>query len=445
MRQEISIKDLFNLFYHKKKRILFFVLLFTMAGGSLYFTISPSYEVRTDVLINYSAPKKEGTVLQANEIDMNLRLIETYKQMLKSDRMISGVNAELMKPYSKEFITNNIKIETSNNSQIISIVVKEKNAESAAKLANIYAETFQKQVLELMNLKNINILKEVSAETDAILVKPSPFLFFFSSFFIGLLLCIMTVLIREFYGAKVDTVEKAERILEVPNIGVISYFKKGRKQVGGIILQNGLTREPEKYFNIVEEFRSLRTNLVYLMKQKKVKTLLVTSMSKNNGKTFISSNLAIAFARGGSKTIYIDLDLKEPEGGKLFNLPERIGITSLLSRKFTLNDVIQPTTIENLSFIGSGPLPLHSADLISSSEITMYLEQLKDMYDVIICDTSALSVSDTIILAPSFDGCLYVVDTQKSNEEKVKNSIAKLRNVGTSIIGCVLNKSTHRA
>lgn len=442
MRQTISLKEILSLFYKKRKIIIIVVLLITVGGGSVYFIIPPVYEVRTDLLINNSTKISSNTILQANEIDTNLRLIETYRQMLKSDRMISEVNDELEKPYSKEIITRNVKIETSNNSQIITIVVNEETPEAAALLANVYAETFQKQVHELMNLENINILKEVSAETDVITVKLSAILYYFISFVIGLLICIMTILIREFHMTDLNTVIKTERSLDIPNLGIISFTKSTKKMKKR--LQNGqyqLLQDLNNPSYLIEEFRNLRANVQYQMEQKKIKAFMVTSPNVKDGKTFISGNLAIVMAMDGKKTVYVDADLRKPDGRQLFNLPERKGLTSAISGEFKLKEIIQQTSINNLFFISAGPIPHNSAEILSSTMMNEVIEELKYNFDVIIFDTSPLSVSDAISLSTLVDGCLFVVNAANTKEELARKSMSGLTKVGTVFLGSVLNRS----
>ncbi|WP_282241800.1 polysaccharide biosynthesis tyrosine autokinase [Psychrobacillus sp. NEAU-3TGS] len=436
------MKEILRLFYKKRRVIIIVVLLITLGGGSIYFTIPPVYEVRTDLLINNSNKISPNTLLQANEIDTNLRLIETYKQMLKSDRMISKVNEELEKPYSKGTITNNVIIETSNNSQIITIVVSEKTPEAAALLANIYAETFQKQVNELMNLENINILKEVSAETDVTMVKLSAILYYFISFVIGILLCIITILIREFYMTDLNTVIKTERSLGIPSLGTISItktkksMKKRIKDKQNQFLQN-LNNRP----HLIEEFRNLRANVQYQMEQKKIKAFMVTSANVGDGKTFVSGNLAIVMAMDGKKTVYVDTDLRKPDGRKLFNLPERKGLTSAVSGEFKLEEIIQQTSINNLFFISAGPTPTNTAEVLSSTRMKEVVEELKTSYDVIIFDTSPLSVTDALGLSSLVDGCLFVVNAVNTKEELARKSMSRLTKVGRIFLGSVLNRS----
>ncbi|MDI2586535.1 polysaccharide biosynthesis tyrosine autokinase [Psychrobacillus sp. NEAU-3TGS] len=352
------------------------------------------------------------------------------------------MNEELEKPYSKGTITNNVIIETSNNSQIITIVVSEKTPEAAALLANIYAETFQKQVNELMNLENINILKEVSAETDVTMVKLSAILYYFISFVIGILLCIITILIREFYMTDLNTVIKTERSLGIPSLGTISItktkksMKKRIKDKQNQFLQN-LNNRP----HLIEEFRNLRANVQYQMEQKKIKAFMVTSANVGDGKTFVSGNLAIVMAMDGKKTVYVDTDLRKPDGRKLFNLPERKGLTSAVSGEFKLEEIIQQTSINNLFFISAGPTPTNTAEVLSSTRMKEVVEELKTSYDVIIFDTSPLSVTDALGLSSLVDGCLFVVNAVNTKEELARKSMSRLTKVGRIFLGSVLNRS----
>ena len=146
MKKEMGIKELVNLMFKKRMMIIVIIILFTIAGSLVNILLPSTFEAKTDLLVNYTL-KKENTVdLQSSDIEMSLRLIETYKYMLKSDRMLAVVNFQLDEKYSKSDLMKYISIESSNNSQIITIVAREKTKEKAAKLVNTYATTFQEEV-----------------------------------------------------------------------------------------------------------------------------------------------------------------------------------------------------------------------------------------------------------------------------------------------------------
>ena len=375
--------------------------------------------------------------------EMSLRLTETYKYMVKSDRMLSEVLTRLKEPYKKTNLINNISTESINNSPIITIIAREKTPELATELANTYATVFQDEIRALMGLDNINILNAVSADADIKEIKSPIIIIVIISFIIGFSIAFMIVLIQEFYFSKLNTVLKVESALNVPNLGNIPDIRKQTlNKKNNVDKWNGkLISNLMPSIILTEEFRRVRANVQFQMEQKNVKAILVTSPVSGDGKSLVSGNLAIIMAMAGKKTIFIDGDLRKPNGGELFNFTERKGLTSFISGHYELKEIIQKTGTKNLSFIGTGPIPPDPTEVLSSDEMKRVIENLKEHYDVIIIDTPPLVVADAVSLSTVVDGCLYVIDAGRTKEEQASKSLEQLKMVGAPILGTILNRS----
>jgi len=442
MNDSMNLKEILELFVRKWKSVVTFVLLITLCGGLGSFAIPPTYEAKVDLLIN-SPLKEEGrAVLEAYEIDMNLRLIETYRYILKSDRMLSKVNLVLNKRYKKFELTKKIKVESSSESQIITIIAQEVSPQKAALLVNTYATTFQGEIKELMNLENINVLKASSADRDTKKVKPSIIVYFIMSFVLSLLISLMTIIAKEVYLTPLDTVRKVENALGISNLGTIPLINgryKNRKYRHRA--EEGIFTNLDFPDLVIEEYRSLSGNLEFIMKTKNLKTFMVTSASEGDGKSTTSGNLAIIMAMNGKKTLYIDADLRKSSGRVLFNLPKRKGLTSNLAGYYPLDKIIQETEVDNLSFISAGPIPQNPTKLLASNQLKQLLDELKKTFDLIIIDTPPIVVSDAVTLSSIVDGCLFVIDAMSTKEDIAVKSLAKLTKVNAPIVGSILNRT----
>lgn len=447
MKNEINIREIVRLLKSKWLVIFSVITIFTFTGGLIGFLLPPTYEAKTDLLINYTSKNNENTVLQTSDIEMSLRLIETYKNMLKSDRMVGKVNAQLAEPYSKLELTKNISIESKNNSQIITIIAQEKTEEKAVALVNTYANTFEEEVKTLMSLENITILNEASMNAGTRDVTLPFYLLSVVSFIIGTIVVILTILVQEFYSTKLNTSLRTEAILNLPSLGTIPLIKsKKRKHQNPNQWDEKLVSMMDSPILLTEEFRRIRANLYFQMMQKNAKTILVTSPINGDGKSLISINLALIMAMDGKKTVYVDADLRKPIGRQMFNLPKRNGLTSIVSGNLKIDEVIQKTGTENLSFISAGPIPPNPAEVLSSVKMKAVIEILKDQYDVIIIDTPSLVVADAISLSTVVDGCIYVIDAERTKEVQASKSLEQLQKVEASLLGTILNKrsSTRR-
>ena len=435
MKRTMEMKDLVKAFKKHIKVIIAIILSLTICGGVIGYFIPPTYEAKTDLLVNSTTGNTENTSAVMSEIETNLRLIETYKQIMKSNRMISRVNMELGDSYTRSELASKINIDAGNGSQIITIIATENTEEKAATLANTYAVAFQEEIKVLMNLDNITILRDVTAGLDTKKIEPAQPIFIIIAFLIGIIISLAIVIIKEVYFPFLDSKQKVESTLEVPLLGSIVSEKSRKKKK----MKNSLLSEIRFPRASNEDFSRLAANIHYLIKEKKVRTIMLTSPRNGDGKTFVGCNLAVKLAMNGQKTLFIDADLRKSDGRILFDLPERKGLTSIVSGFYKIKDIIQQTGIENLSFISTGPLPPNPAQFLQSKNMDKTLSELKEMFDVIIIDTPALTMADAVSLLPAVDGCIYIADSLKTKEEKAVQSLQSLKKVGGDILGVVLN------
>ncbi|MDZ7739354.1 MAG: polysaccharide biosynthesis tyrosine autokinase [Bacteroidales bacterium] len=146
---------------------------------------------------------------------------------------------------------------------------------------------------------------------------------------------------------------------------------------------------------IAESFRSMRSHLIFKLKDDKDKVILVTSSQPKDGKSFISYNLGIALASVGYKTAIVDSDLRRPTMHRKFGFENEKGISTYMSNSTGINEIIRETDQENLSVITAGPVLPNASELIQKGELDKLFEYLKSEFDYIIIDSSPLGlVSD---------------------------------------------------
>lgn len=437
--------DLHIIIGHLKRRwkfVLSIITLFILLAAVVHHFSTPKYEAKTDLFVNYRGTGQ--TTLQSTDIEMSLRLIETYKSMLKSDRMLEKVLVSLGETnYSKQEVFNLITIETGSDSQIITILAQEKTAQKAVELVNTYAIVFQEEVESLMNLNNITVLSEASETTGVKEIQFPPYLIYLVACLIGIIISTLLIIVQEFYSSKVSTARKIEGMFHLSNIGVIPLFKSKWGENGAKVEWKKVLQAPTINASpLAEEFRQIRANLQHQMMQKGMQTILVTSSTTKEGKSLISGGLAAVMAMDGNKTIFIDGDLRAPMGNRIFDLPKRVGLTSVIAGRFELHEAIQETDVANLSFLGAGPLPSNPAEILSSDGMKQLMETLEEQFDVIVIDTSPLQVADTVSLTEIADGCLYVIDSKNTKVEQVSEGLGLLMKVNAPIVGTILNKSS---
>ena len=198
--------------------------------------------------------------------------------------------------------------------------------------------------------------------------------------------------------------------------------------------------KPELSYYSAEAYKSLRTNLQFCGGSKKV--IVMTSCTKNEGKTRITLNLAISLAEIGKKVLLLDADLRKSvllgrvdvEGGVK-------GLTHFLSKQEPLMNVMYATNIPNLHMIFAGPVPPNPAELLSDKYFDAMLNALRENYDYILIDSPPLgNVIDSAVIASRCDGSILVIESGWNSWRFEKEIKEQLEKAGCPILGVILNK-----
>ena len=199
---------------------------------------------------------------------------------------------------------------------------------------------------------------------------------------------------------------------------------------------------------ISEIFRTLRTNIQFMTSSKKLQVVQVTSTFPGEGKSYVSSNLAVTFAQAGKKVIIIDADMRKGRLYSIFDVSPRPGLSNYLSgmdangdEELDLSEYIQQTEVENLLIMTAGNIPPNPSELLVSQEMKQLLEDLKEVCDVIIIDgTPCQLVSDSIILSRIVDTTVIVTAYKQTKKDTLGRIVKNIQNVGGKIAGVVINK-----
>lgn len=196
--------------------------------------------------------------------------------------------------------------------------------------------------------------------------------------------------------------------------------------------------------NVAEALRIVRTNLQFSSVDEKLKTILVTSSVPGEGKSFISSNLAVTFAQNNSKVLLVDCDMRKGRLHKIFNLSNDKGLSNLLIDDINtdIKKYIKKTDIENLSIITMGSMPPNPSELLASAKSKVVIQMLKNKFDYIIFDgTPVTGLTDSIIMASLVDKVVIVSSIGNINVEILENTKQALCNVNANIAGVIANKT----
>jgi capsular exopolysaccharide synthesis family protein len=264
-------------------------------------------------------------------------------------------------------------------------------------------------------------------------IQPQPFRSAMLAAVVGLFLGAGIVFLIEFLDDSLRDPQEITRKWGIPVLGMIVNFESKNG--------NELITEKQPRSPVSEAFRSLRTNLQFTSVTSPLHTLLVTSPSPEDGKTTIVGNLACVFAQVGRKVVVVDSDLRRPALHKLFERPNRFGLTDqFIHPQEYLNGAVQPTEIKNLYLLSSGSLPPNPSELISSHRMVEIIQSLEAQYEVVFLDAPpSLVVTDANVLANHADGVILVIRPSTTKRAAIKHTIEQLAQVKANIVGVVLN------
>jgi capsular exopolysaccharide synthesis family protein len=245
-------------------------------------------------------------------------------------------------------------------------------------------------------------------------ISPNRKLNYLIALFFGLVIPLGYLSIKNALNNKIEVQDDIEEQTSVPVLGRIIHNKYRSKYVVYDFPKSDIT----------ESFRALRTNLDYYMRGGHKKIIMVTSSVEKEGKTFIARNLASSYAQLGRKTILVDFDLRKEE--TYFNdKSQGPGLSAYLLNKAGVSDIILKSPQERLDYIPSGSVQPNPVELIAQERTGDLLRQLKNLYDIIILDTTPLAqVADAYLLIDQAE-LKMVVTRQNFTMKKVFSFVMK--------------------
>jgi len=255
----------------------------------------------------------------------------------------------------------------------------------------------------------------------------------------GVLSVMVGVMLAFLRAALDNTIRVAEEMEEKLNQSVLGVVPLEKKVAKG---QSGANLYLAKGHNLfAEAIRSLRTSVVLAGLDKPHKVIVVTSSVPGEGKTTVSSNLALALGQM-EKVLLIDADMRRPSLATEFGMPKGSeGLAELVAGTADLESVTRHLEGQSIDLITAGAVPSNALDLLSSRRFESTLLVLREKYDRIIIDSAPTqAVSDSMVLAQKADALIYVVKSDSTPASIAANGLQRLAGVGAPIIGAVLNQ-----
>ena len=257
-------------------------------------------------------------------------------------------------------------------------------------------------------IEDMKVLESPSAYGP---VSPVPKAFYTKWLMIGLVIPAAFVFLKDLFNRRVQLRHEIEQKTDVPIIG----------EVAQILSDSPVVIKEGKRTAAAEQFRALRTNLTFLGLGDKANSVMITSSSSGEGKSFIAINLAISFTLIGKRVALLELDLRKPKVSKLLEVRNDVGISNYLVNQANITEIIRPTEIKDLFVLPSGVIPPNPAELIQKERFQQLMAEVKERFDFVIIDTAPVGpVADSFLLKDYADATVYVVRQDKTLRSHLK-------------------------
>ncbi|MDB5304736.1 MAG: hypothetical protein JWM97_2285 [Phycisphaerales bacterium] len=265
-------------------------------------------------------------------------------------------------------------------------------------------------------------------------VKPNKLMTLGAALMVGWVLGIGLAMAREWQDARLRTPEEILTLLGIPVLATVPRINSRLSPVarGQILYLDARSA-------ISESYRSVRTAL-HLGASREAKTILLASPMPGDGKSTTASNLAIAFAQAGHRTLIVDCDLREPVQHLIFETDTAVGLSNIVSGEEKLRDAVRPTRVAGLYLLPCGPVPANPSELLASRRFSQLMQALVETFDRIVIDSPPLmTVADARILAASADATVLVLRMNQSMRKFGVMAVDSLERVGANVLGAVAN------
>ena len=434
--EEINVKEFLD-YLKEKIFIIILTVIVVLLMVLLYDTVIkvPKYSTYTTVAL---VKEGDGSLTQ-NDLTVNKNLVNSYSVLVKSKKVLSKVIAELNLNYSVEKLANEINVSSINDTEYFKISVEDSSNERAYKITQKLSEVFTEEVSRIYHMDNVSIVAE--PEISNIVSNNTLKRDLVLSLAAGLFISIGILFIIYYFD---DTIKNNDDIEEELGLAVVAKIFKSRvndgKKKGTSTTELVTSKFPKSV--VSESIKTLRTNLQFSSIDKTLRTLLITSSIPGEGKSFISSNLAISFAQAGKRVLLIDSDMRKGRLHKIFKLNNTNGYSNLLLDNIdNFKDYIKKTNISGLSIITRGTIPPNPSELLNSTKNKELIKELKKHYDKIIFDGVPCSgLTDSVIMSAFVDKVVIVSSNRYTPKSEFMNTKSILQKAKAPLAGVIINK-----
>ncbi len=349
-----------------------------------------------------------------NEISYTKQILD---ENLKS--LLSNVNVELQN-FKQRKSTLNSRLTVLPKTEQNLINYKRKFDINNELYTFLMQKSAEAAITKASNISDIQVLDYASLDTATLLGPVKKINMIFGLIF-GLIVPFLVIIVKDYFNNTINSKEEIEKNSDIPVVGSIIRNK----------LKTDLPIIKYPHTGLSESIRALRTNLHFLLSEDDTNVISIHSSIPGEGKSFLSANLAASIALNHKKVLLVCTDLRKPRIHEIFDKQNKIGLSTFLIGKNSFEEIVSETSIKNLFFTSSGPIPPNPSELLGTDNFKSFIKISKNRFDYVIFDNApAFMVTDPIIVGNQSDINLFVLRQNFTNKDSL-TMINQLQSQGT--------------
>ena len=475
MNQTHTLRNLAAALLSKLRFIVICAVLFGAAAFcAAWFWMPVRYEAQASVYVRGNGAESE------NAAGVRIAVLSSRAFMREvSERLASSSDAQALREAfpgadaeNPPDVSKALRVSAADGADVINLAANTANPEISARICNIAAEIAPSYLTRIAGDVGMEVIDKAVPVYKP--VSPNVPLVTAIGLCVGLCFAVALSLALDFFDDTVRDTEKLSKTFSKPILGEIqnadaddknarmfwkgfSFGKRRRRRRRSAHYRHtpsghGSRRSRRKLitdenipFNVVEGYKSIRTNIVFALGTAPRKIVVISGAGPREGKSTTAANVALAFSQISERVLLIDADMRKPVQHRTFVADNSTGLSTLIISLSTIEDSIRRHVSGNLDLLPSGPIPPNPSELLGSEQFRELLETLSQRYDYMIIDTPPVNVVSDALVVQGAGGIMLVARYAQTTYEEVAEAMKKIALAGANMLGFTLNDVEHTA
>lgn len=425
----------------EKIAVIFISTLVTaiIGWGVATLLIPKKYEASVNMIVNTRIDVSRE--ITNDNISSAQNLVDTYAIIIKSNTVLNQVIDDIGLDMTYEEIYEQVSINAINNTQVMKIAVKDNDPTIAKQIVETISRIAPDVVVSAVEAGSCKVVSQVYVDDKP--VSPNVLKNTILAGFMGMLVCIAIIILRELQNDYITDEADVEKKLGSSVLGVIPNLTENkRNNMKKYIPKNRFVLYKGAPFRYVEAYKTLRTNVSFVSNANDARCILITSAIPDESKSTTAINLAITLAQNNHSVIVVECDLRRPIIQEYLKLETTTkGLSSVLAAGATMNECIIKVEGMGINIMPAGVIPPNPSELLNNERMKTMLDILKQRFDYVILDAPPVTVvTDATVVGGMADGALLIVRSEFAPAKVVRLAKKRLQSVGINVMGTVLTR-----